>query len=163
MDFSKFDKEVDKKKLKEQIKEAKENGFGGDIPEGYYFGVFEKFEIGETKDGRPMFTTQFRIHGTYEDGEDCSKPTKKYEKKCVFMNRVIFGTKNDANMINSLLGWLEKLNCDFPITFESYAEFNDLICDIFEDIAEIPFDIEYNPKAFNSISILGETDDDVPF
>lgn len=160
MDFSKFDKKVNKDKLKKQIAEAKENGGGEDTPAGFYYGIFEKFEIGATKDGRPMFSCQFRIHGSYEDGEDMGKPTKKYAKKCVFMNRVIYGTKNDGNMINSLIGWLEKLECDFPIVFESYEQFNDLILDIAEDIDGIEFDIEYDDSKFNSISIEGER---VPF
>lgn len=162
MDFSQFDKAVDKKKLEAQIKEAKENGGGEDTPAGYYYGVFEKFEMRTTKDNRPMFSCQFRIHGSYEDGEDMAKPSKKYAKKCVFMNRVVMGTKNDGNMINSLLGWLEKLECDFDITFESYAQLNELIMDIFEDISEVEFDIEYDDDKFNSISIIGETTE-VPF
>ena len=160
MDFKEFDKKVNKDELKKQIAEAKKNGSGEDTPAGLYYGVFEKFEIGATKDGRPMFSCQFRIRGSYEDGEDMEKPTKKYAKKCVFMNRVIYGTKNDGNMINSLIGWLEKLECDFDISFESYEQFNDLICDIAEDIDGIEFDIEYDDDKFNSISIIGER---VPF
>jgi hypothetical protein len=159
IDFSQFDKAVDKNKLAEQIKEAKENGGGEDTPKGEYCGVFEKFEMRTTKDKRPMFSCQFRIKGTYdEDG----KLSKKYAKKCVFMNRVIMGTKNDGNMINSLLGWLKKLECDFDIEFESYSQFNNLIMDIFEDISGVEFDIEYDEDKFNSITILGETTD-VPF
>lgn len=158
VDFSKFDEKVDKKKLAAQVKEAKENGNGEDTPAGWYYGVFEKFELRTTRDGRPMFSCQFRIHGTYEDGEDKEKVTKKYAKKCVFMNRVVYGTKNDGNMIQSLLGWLEKLECeDIDIFFESYSQLNDLILDIAEDIDGVEFDIEYDPDAFNSISIDGET------
>ena len=160
MNFSEFDKKVNKDELKKQIAEEKENGIGEYTPAGFYYGVFEKFEIRATKDGRPMFSCQFRIRGSYEDGEDMEKPTKKYAKKCVFMNRVIYGTKNDANMINSLIGWLEKLECDFPIVFESYSQFNDLICDIAEDIDGVEFNIEYDEDKFNSISIEGEN---VPF
>lgn len=154
MDFSQFDKAVNKEELEKQIKEAKENGGGEDTPAGDYYGVFEKFEMKTTKDNRPMFSCQFRIHGSYdEDG----KPTKKYAKKCLFMNRVIYGTKNDGNMINSLIGWLEKLECEFDVHFESYSQFNDLVCDIAEDIDGVEFDIEYDDDKFNSISIIGET------
>jgi hypothetical protein len=157
MDFSQFDKAVNKEELEKQIKEAKENGGGEDTPAGKYYGVFEKFELRTTKDNRPMFSCQFRIRGSYDkDGE----PSKKYAKKCVFMNRVIMGTKNDGNMINSLIGWLEKLECEFDVHFESYSQFNDLICDIAEDIDDVEFDIEYDDDKFNSISIIGET---VPF
>ena len=82
------------------------------------------------------------------------------------MNRVIFGTKNDPNMIASLIGWLEKLNCDFPIEFESYSQFNKLINDVADDIDKVEFNIYYNSKKFNNISIEREryTDfEDVPF
>ena len=65
MDFTKFDSQVDKQKLKDQVNTAQENSFDEDLPEGYYYGEFEKFELRETKDGRPMFSCQFRIHGTY--------------------------------------------------------------------------------------------------
>ena len=156
MDFTKFDSQVDKQKLKDQVNTAQENSFDEDLPEGYYYGEFEKFELRETKDGRPMFSCQFRIHGTYEDGEDMEKATPKYANKCVFMNRVIFGTKNDPNMIASLIGWLEKLNCDFPIEFESYSQFNKLINDVADDIDKVEFNIYYNSKKFNNISIERE-------
>ena len=89
MDFSKFDAQVDQNALKEQIKTAQENISDDDLPEGYYFGDFEKFELKSTKDKRPMFSCQFRIHRTYEDGKSKKKSTKKYAKKCVFMNHVI--------------------------------------------------------------------------
>lgn len=159
MDFSAFDKKVNKEELEAQIKEAKENGGGNeDLPKGRYYGFFEKFELGVTKkDNRPMFKCQFRIKGAY-DAE--GNPTKKYAKKCVFMNRVVYGTKNDGAMINGLLTWLENLNCDFPIVFESYSQLNELILDIFDDISEVDFDIEYDPDAFNAITVEGES---VPF
>ena len=82
------------------------------------------------------------------------------------MNRVIFGTKNDPNMIASLIGWLKKLNCDFPIEFEGYSKFDELIKKIADDIKGIEFNIYYNSKAFNCIGIEGEryTDfEEVPF
>lgn len=166
MDFSKFDAQVDQNALKEQIKTAQEYSSDEDLPAGYYFGEFDKFELKPTKDGRPMFSCQFRIHGTYEDGESMGKSTKKYAKKCVFMNHVIYGTKNDPNMIASLLGWLKKLNCDFPIEFEGYSKFDELIKKIADDIKGIDFNIYYDASAFNSIGIEGEryTDfEEVPF
>ena len=166
MDFFFFYAQVDQNAVKEQIKTAQESSSAEDLPAGYYFGEFEKFELKPTKDGRPMFSCQFRIHGTYEDGESMGKSTKKYAKKCVFMNHVIYGTKNDPNMIASLLGWLKKLNCDFPIEFEGYSKFDELIKKIADDIKGIDFNIYYDASAFNSIGIEGEryTDfEEVPF
>ena len=73
------------------------------------------------------------------------------------MNRVLFGTKNDANMIASALGWLETLEPSEevgPLVFESYSQFADLVLDIAEDISELEYDVDYDPEAFNNISII---------
>ena len=91
-----------------------------------------------------MLKGQFRI----QEGE--------FEKSCLFYNRVLYGTKNDANMIASDVGFLKTLEPSEevgPITFESYAAFADLVLDIAEDIQGLQYEIEYDPKAFNSISI----------
>ena len=147
MDFSQFDKQVDLDKLKADAEEIKKNGGTGDYPEieaGVYHGKFEKLELGETKDGRPMLRAMFRIT------ED------PHKKQCLFLNRVLYGTKNDANMIASAVGWLESLEPSEdvgPVVFNSFAQFNDLILDIAEDIAELEYDVDYDPNAFNNISI----------
>jgi hypothetical protein len=72
------------------------------------------------------------------------------------MNRVLYGTKNDANMIASAEGWLDSLEPSDEIgavIFEDYDQFADLVLDIAEDIAELEYDVEYDPNEFNSISI----------
>lgn len=150
MDFSKFDEQIDTKKLKHDIEEAQKNG-GGDykeVPGGTYTGKFDKLEIRETKDGRPMLSAQFRI----TDGE--------YKNSCLFMNRVLFGTKNDANMIASAVGWLESLEAEdedgnrIPCAFESYSQFNQVVMDVYENINGIlEYEVAYDPEAFNSIGI----------
>ena len=148
MDFSKFDKEVDLEQLKRDAAEAEENGGFGDFPEieaGTYVGKIEKMEVGETKDHRPMLKVQFRI----TEGE--------HEKSCLFMNRVLYGTKNDANMIASAVGWLKTLEPSDDvgdIVFESYSQFAELVLDIMEDIDEVlEYEVDYDPDAFNNISI----------
>lgn len=148
MDFSKFDQQVNLDQLKKDAEEIKKNGGTGDFPEieeGIYRGKIERLEVGSTKDGRPMLKVQFRI----TEGN--------HKKSCLFMNRVLFGTKNDANMIASALGWLETLEPSEevgPIMFESYSQFNDLVLDIAEDVAELEYDVDYDPDAFNNISIV---------
>lgn len=151
IDFSKFDQQVDTNALKADIKEAEKNGGGAykEVPAGTYVGKFDKLEIGATKDGRPMLKAQFRIM----EGE--------YKNSCVFMNRVLFGTTNDANMIASAVGFLNTLEaCDedgelITVEFNSYSQFNDLVMDIMEsiDADQLGYEIEYNPNAFNNISI----------
>lgn len=145
--FAKFNEQVDLKKLREESEEIKKNGGTGDYPEieeGVYHGKFEKLEVKETKDGRPMLSAMFRI----TEGER--------KKSCLFMNRVLYGTKNDANMIASAEGWLDSLEPSDEIgavIFEDYDQFAELVLDIAEDIAELEYDVDYDPDAFNSISI----------
>lgn len=147
MDFSKFDQQVDLEQLKAEAEEIKKNGGTGDYPEleeGTYTAKVEKLELGATKDGRPMLKAMFRII----DGEKT--------KQCMFFNRVLFGTKNDANMIASAVGWLESLEPSEdvgPVVFESYSQFADLVLDIAEDIANLEYDVYYDPEVFNNVKI----------
>lgn len=148
MDFSKFDEQVNLDQLKKDAEEIVKNGGTGDYPEieaGRYHGKFEKIELGETKDGRPMMKAMFRI----TEGD--------YKKSCLFMNRVLYGTKNDANMIASTVGWLETLEPSDevgPVVFNSFSQFNDLLLDIAEDIAELEYSVEYDPNKFNNITVV---------
>lgn len=145
MDFSKFDEQVNLEQLKKDASEAAENGIGDypEVEDGTYNVKIESMELGETKDGRPMFKAMFRIL----DGN--------FKKSCLFMNRVIYGTKNDASMIGSVIGFLKNLDSEVqPIVFESYAQFADLILDVMEDIdGALEYEIEYKKDAFNNISI----------
>lgn len=146
MNFAEFDKQVNLDQLKADAAEIEKNGGTGDYPEieeGVYHGKIEKLELGATKDNRPMMKVQFRIT------ED------PHKNACLFMNRVLYGTKNDANMIASAIGWLKSLapSDDIVVAFESYSQFADLILDIHEDIAELEYEVAYDPNAFNNISI----------
>lgn len=144
IDFSKWDNSINSEDMAKAINEAKSNQPQSDrtVPTGKYTVKIEKMEIGETKDKRPMFKVQCRIL----EGE--------FKKWCIFMNRVIAGTKNDANMIASVIGWLEKLDAGV-VEFKSYSQFADLVLDIYEDLADaVELDVQYDPEAFNSISIV---------
>ena len=95
-----------------------------------------------TKDERPML----KVDAVILEGE--------FKKSHIFMNRVLFGTKNDANMINSAVGWLKTLETDMFISFEGYSKFAELVLDVMEKVdGKLEYLIEYDPKAFNSISI----------
>lgn len=148
MDLSKFDQQVDLEALKADAEEAKKNGGLGEYPDledGTYVVKVEKMEVGETKDGRPMFKAMFRI----VEGE--------HEKHCIFMNRVIYGTKNDASMIASVVTFLENLEPSEDvgdIVFDSYSQFADLVLDVMEDIdGALEYEIEYKKDVFNNVSI----------
>lgn len=148
LDFSKFDQQVDLDALKNNVNEAEKNGGFGEFPEvpkGTYTVKMEKMEVGETKDSRPMLKVQARIL----EGE--------YEKQCLFMNRVLFGTKNDAAMIASAVTFLRALEPSdaVPVVeFNGFAQFADLVLDIMEDIdGALEYEVAYDPKGFNTISI----------
>lgn len=144
MNFDKFDKLINTDELNKAITEAKNNpqSTTKEIPAGNYTVKIEKMELGATKDGRPMFKVQCRIK------------TGEFKKWCLFMNRVIYGTKNDANMIASVVGWLEKLETETVPEFKSYSQFADCVLDIFEEVADaVELDVYYDPEEFNSITI----------
>lgn len=148
MDFNKFDQQVDLNKLKEDAEEIKKNGGTGDfleVEEGTYTTKIEKLEIKPTKDGRPMLSAMFRI-----------LKGQKFGNQCLFFNRVLYGTKNDANMIAGALTWLEELEPSEevgPIVFQSYSQFNELVLDIAEDVADLEYEVYYDPEEFNPIKV----------
>lgn len=140
LDFSAIDREVNQERLMKDVQEAKNNS--GDIPKGVYIVGIDKMEIRETKDHRPMFFIQARV----KEGE--------YKNHCIFMNRVIYGTKNDGNMISSVLTILEKFETETVPEFRSYNQFIDNVADIYEEIqGVVGCEVDYDKDAFNSISI----------
>lgn len=154
MDFSKFDKEIDMKKIEQQKKEAASNGDFEDVPAGRYIAKLENMELGVTKkDNRPMFKVQMRLVEGIGDAEE--KFLSKYKKKkpCIFMNRVIFGTKNDGSMIASVETFLNKLGLDKTFVFAGYADFADEILDAAEMCENLEFEVYYDDSQFNSISV----------
>lgn len=146
IDFDKIDKSVDLKGLQSDVEEAKKNG-GGDfptIPAGKYEVKLETLEIRGTKadPNRPMLTVSFKILS----GE--------YKNQRLFMNRVLYGTKNDKNMIASAMGFLETLDSGVPISFTSYKQFSQLILDVAEVIdGTLEYAVDYDPDRFNTISV----------
>jgi hypothetical protein len=136
-----FNAKVDEKELRKQIEEAKKNN--EETPAGEYIGVIEKMELKASKAGAPMFAVQFRIK------------TGDYKNKCLFLNKVMAGTKNDAAMISSVEGFLEKLECSFDTNFYGdFDKFEDVLLDVVEDMDGINIKVKYDPKAFNSISVI---------
>lgn len=104
-----------------------------------------------------MFKVMLRV---VEAGEEATAEVTEYlshfknKMPCLFMNRVIYGTKNDANMIASVLGWLDKLEPETKPFFKNYSQFCENVLDIFEECANaIELDVNYDPDAFNSIEI----------
>ena len=104
----------------------------------------ESMEIKGTKadPNRPMLAVSFKILS----GE--------YKNQRLFMNRVLYGTKNDKNMIMSAIGFLDKLDSGIPVNFTSYKQFAQLVLDIAEAIdGKLEYAVDYDDSRFNSISI----------
>lgn len=150
--FEKFNKtftEADRK----AIEEAKVNR-GEEVPNGEYIAKIENMELGTTKDGRPMFKVQMRLVDSDNEKEQEFLSKYKNKKPCVFMNRVVAGTKNDISMIASVEGWIAKLEPETPVVFNgNYDDFMNDILDVAEEVENLEFGIHYDPEQFNSISI----------
>lgn len=152
--FLKFDNEMNIEEIEKQKKEAAERSTEyEDVPAGAYISKIENMELGLTKDGRPMFKVMMRLKDGIGDNEKEFLSKYTNTKPCIFMNRVIFGTKNDGNMIASVEGWLQKIFPDDPIIFTSYSDFAEQILDAAEDCEMLEFEVDYDPENFNSISI----------
>ena len=150
--FEKFDAQVNMEDINKQMAEAAENSFE-EVPAGKYITKIEKMNLGTTKDGRPMFRVQMRIVDS--DGVNELRFLSKYKTKkpCIFMNRVIFGTKNDGSMIASVVTWLNKIGFDPLVEFRGYADFEQVVMDCAEQVAGLEFEVTYDPSKFNSITI----------
>lgn len=124
IDFSKFNKEFPADKMKEQIKEAKENSGGSNLPDGEYKVTLDKMELTQSSKGALMIKAQFRIIA----GD--------HKKQCIFVNRVLTGTKNDGFMMIKANEFLESLDSGIDVVFEDWEQYNDLVLDIAEAVQE---------------------------
>lgn len=152
MDFSKFDSMVNKDEIQKQINAALEFD---DVPKGTYMADIEKMEVKETKDGKGLiFAVQMGITETID-------APKKQDNRKIFFNRKICGNKttekwNDGVAIKGVISWIEKiLDEGDTIAFENYSQFAEEVLDIYQDIcSEIAVKINYDPDAFNSVTIV---------
>lgn len=123
IDFKKFNEQFPADKMKEELKEAKENS-GSSLPDGEYTCKLEKMELGESSKGALMIKAMFRI--TKGD----------HKKQCIFKNCVLTGTKNDGFMLHKANEFLESLDSGVDVMFEDWEQYNDLILDIAEAIQD---------------------------
>lgn len=145
IDFDKINRSVDLEGLRKDVENASENGTGDfpTIPAGKYEVALVSLEIkGTKKDNRPMLAASFKIL------------TGEFKNQRIFMNRVLLGTKNDANMIKSAEGWLVSLDSGVSTVFEDYKQFNQVVMDVAEAIdGKLEYAVDYDPDRFNSISV----------
>lgn len=125
VDFKKFNQQFPADKMKKDMQEAAENGGNFEqLPDGEYTVKLESMELGESRKGALMIKAQFRI--TKGD----------HKKQCIFVNRILTGTKNDGFMMIKANDFLESLDSGIDVVFEDWEQYNDLILDIAEAIQE---------------------------
>lgn len=137
--FDKWNKAIDVEGLAKDTKEVEQNGGTGDyaeVPVGTYEVKIEKMELKESSKGDPMFSAWFRIL------------SGDYSNQLLFMNAVI----TQGFQIGNVNRFLRSLEAVDEVEFKDYAQYNDLIMDIMEEIesAGLEFLIEYkkNKKDF---------------
>lgn len=123
IDFKKFNEQFPADKMKEELKEAKENS-GSNLPDGEYTCKLEKMELGESSKGALMIKAMFEI----VKGE--------FKKRKIFKNCVLTGTKNDGFMLRKANEFLESLDSGDIISFDSWEQYNDLILDVAEAVQD---------------------------
>lgn len=119
--WTKFDKEFDNEALRDEVKEAAENGGSGEyreVPTGDYEVEIEKLECTSSKKGDPMVTVWFNIL----EGD--------FERSKIFMNQLI--TKGfQIHIVNE---FLRSLGTDNDVEFKTFSQYEELINKIFDDL-----------------------------
>ncbi len=119
--WTKFDKEFDNEALRDEVKEAAENGGSGEyreVPTGDYEVEIGKLECTSSKKGDPMVTVWFNIlEGDFEGSK-------------IFMNQLI--TKGfQIHIVNE---FLRSLGTDNDVEFKTFSQYEELINKIFDDL-----------------------------
>lgn len=154
--WDEFNKSVNMDELNKQKKEI-ESGAGtgnfAEVPAGRYRVKCEKLEVGETSataknPNAPILKAMFRIIGG------------QYKKQCLFYNRTLYAANpsdkwNTERAIAVAIGWLETLEPseDINVTFVNYDQFSDMVLDVAEDVADLEYEIDYDPDEFNNITV----------
>jgi len=132
-DFSKFNKIIDTKKLKEDVKSASEKSKEfAEVPVGKYEVKIEKMELTESKSGKPMFSCWFKII----EGEQ--------KNHLIFMNQII----TEGFQIHIVNEMLRSFDTGLDIMFDDFDQYGELILDVYERIEEekLEFALEYGKK-----------------
>lgn len=141
--FEKWNNAVDTAKLAEEVKEqAKSNGkTHEDVPFGTYEVKIDKMELKESSKGDPMVSVWFKVlSGEHKD-------------RFIFMNQVIL----KPFQIHIMNEFLRSLDSGLDVDFLDYAQYNDLILDIHENIdgsAEYLLEYSETEKGYSRFEIL---------
>ena len=105
------------------MKDAETNS-GPDLPDGEYKIKLDKMELTQSQKQQLMIKAQFRIKAG------------NHQNKCIFVNKVMTGTKNDGFMMLKAKEFLESLDSGIDVEFNDWEQFNDLILDIADAIKD---------------------------
>lgn len=139
--WEKFNKTIDLKALREEIKAASENKREfKEVPKGDYEVKIEKLELSESKNGKPMMVCWMKIL------------TGEYKNQKIFYNQVMhvgFGIHKASEFLRSLDSGVE-------IDFRDFEQFNDLLMDVQEAIdGNFEYALEYgeDSKGYSTYEI----------
>lgn len=138
--WEKFDKSIDTKGLKKDVKEAQENGGNyEEVPYGTYEVKVEKIEMRESKNGDPMVTIWFKIIAG------------KFKNSIIFYNQVI----NKGFQIHLCDELLRSLDTGVNVEFDTYAQYNEVLMDVAESSQDLEYALEYgeNKKGYPTYKI----------
>lgn len=117
LDYEKFDAMVDLDDLRDA---GSGKGDFVEIPDGTYEVDVEKFELTESSKGTPMVKGWFRIL------------SGDYKGQLIFMNQVVT-LKFQIGLVNELIRGFDVI-AEEDVRFESFKQYDDLICDTLEAI-----------------------------
>lgn len=125
IDFNKFNEMFPADQMKKQMDEAAKNdGTFDKMPDGEYTVSLDKMELGESQKGQLMLKAQFRII----KGD--------HANQCIFVNKVLTGTRNDGFMMRQARLFLESLDSGIDYHFDGWEEFDSMIADMADAIRE---------------------------
>lgn len=132
IDFKKFSEAFPADQMKKDMEEAKKNS--DKLPEGDYRVKLDEMCITENKKQNLMLKAQFRIQ------------TGDNKNKCIFVNQVLCGTKNDGFMMLKAKEFLESLDSGIDIEFVGWEQFDQLVADVASAIQEDDLSFTLNIK-----------------
>lgn len=132
IDFKKFSEAFPADQMKKDMEEAKKNS--DKLPQGDYRVKLDEMCLTENKSGKLMLKAQFRI----QSGDQ--------KNKCVFVNQVLCGTKNDGFMMLKAKEFLESLDSGIDIEFVGWEQFDQLVADVASAIQEDDLSYTLNIK-----------------
>ena len=150
--FDNLDSNIDVAAMNAQIAQAQQQNGGQQqfeqVPAGQYTVMLRTLELGTSRAGKPMIKCSFRIL----DGQ--------YKNRILYVNRVVYGTRNDALALAGGLAWLRSL-CAYdgtgyvPVEFGGFGDLMARTTYIAQciHISGQTYTIDHKPDAYENVTI----------